>query len=500
MATSAQQVFCAGRGPERRSLWRSRHSLLQITFVFAAGIGASAFAPTATHAQAQCPNPVPVAISPPDLDAHTATQVPADVCTPAQIPGGNPIAYFDDYSWKAFIALVWPAKAGQRGAPDPGQGITNDKTPLVFETYKADWETFQPGGAAPTAWSDFSAAKLPCPNAQAGDFILSSFTKFGNVGEAGIGNLTAVLVAQNGTFVRYLAAYNQSEFEAIRTNQWYLAAKLPKPGGSLTFPDGALDVKSAWIDLTNVPHPERYHTRTAWLQNPISGACSGTPVVVGLVGLHIVQKTPSRPQWIWSTFEQVDNVPPPNYVPPQPPAKPTQTFTFNDGSPTPMPAALPSAYVWSNAIQNTPPPINIQRLTPINVDPAVSRNTVATNQIWRQALNQKNSVWQFYQLTMTQWPKVSPPNPALPGTPANTFPGTGATSAFANSTLETWDQTAIRAGCMNCHTQTQNHDFVWSLSMNAFAPPAAAVAAEAVHTSPAFASLKALLENQFAPR
>lgn len=29
---------------------------------------------------------------------------------------------------------------------------------------------------------------------------------------------------------------------------------------------------------------------------------------MGLVGFHIVQKTPSAPQWIWSTFEQVDNV------------------------------------------------------------------------------------------------------------------------------------------------------------------------------------------------
>ena len=31
---------------------------------------------------------------------------------------------------------------------------------------------------------------------------------------------------------------------------------------------------------------------------------------VALVGLHIAIKTASRPQWIWSTFEQVDNVPP----------------------------------------------------------------------------------------------------------------------------------------------------------------------------------------------
>jgi len=124
------------------------------------------------------------------------------------------------------------------------------------------------------------------------------------------------LIAQNGTFVRYLAAYNEPEFTSILSNKWYLAANLPQNqsllGDRITVPVGSLNVKSSWIDMRNIPHPERYHTRTAWLQDPISGTCSTNPVIVGLVGLHIVQKTPSRPQWIWSTFEQVDNVPPPS--------------------------------------------------------------------------------------------------------------------------------------------------------------------------------------------
>jgi len=37
----------------------------------------------------------------------------------------------------------------------------------------------------------------------------------------------------------------------------------------------------------------------------------GTPQlldrVVGLVGLHIAYKTPKRPNWIWMSFEHVDN-------------------------------------------------------------------------------------------------------------------------------------------------------------------------------------------------
>ncbi len=63
-----------------------------------------------------CPNaPVP---------GISSWQTPADVCVPAGFPG-NPIAFFDDYSWKTFIALVWPAKTGQRGVPDTTQSINS---------------------------------------------------------------------------------------------------------------------------------------------------------------------------------------------------------------------------------------------------------------------------------------------------------------------------------------------------------------------------------------
>ena len=53
-------------------------------------------------------------------------------------------------------------------------------------------------------------------------------SKFGNVGLAGTGDLVSVLIAQNGTFVRYLAAYNEVEFNQILTRQLYLAANLPQ--------------------------------------------------------------------------------------------------------------------------------------------------------------------------------------------------------------------------------------------------------------------------------
>jgi hypothetical protein len=461
--------------------------------------GAIAFASASASAQAPCPSPVPTQIPPPTLAAPAATLVPEDVCIPSSFQG-NPIAYFDDYSWRTFIALVWPALSGQRGVPDRGQSLAAIGVPLVFETYKADWETFQPNGTPPSVWNSNTTvwtsnpSQSPCAGAKPGDFLLAPVSKFGNVGLAGVGDLVSVLIAQNGTFVRYLAAYNQTEFNQILAGQLFLAANLPQnqtPVGSpIVFQNGSVDIKSSWIDMTNVANPGRYHTRLAWLIDPISGQCSQTPVTVGLVGLHIVQKTPSRPQWIWSTFEQIDNVPQPSYVPPTPPTRPTQTFAFNDGTNTPMPSTFPPNFAWSTVKSETmpPAPINVQRLKPVN------SSTVATNGVWQSALNRQNSVWQYYQLIMTQWP-VPGDTPANPGSPNFTFPGSGATSAFANSTLETWDQTNIRFGCMNCHNFIQNNDFLWSLQMNAFRPPAF-VAAAPLSASPALTALRSLLREQ----
>jgi hypothetical protein len=455
-------------------------------------------APLAASAQAPCPSQVPTAVPPPDITAPAATLVPDDACIPTVLVNPPvPLEYFDDYSWRAFIALVWPALKGQRGVPDPSLPITTVGVPLVFETYKADWETFQPNGAAPSEFNSNDSfwtsnpSQSPCSQAKPGDFLLAPIAKFGNVGLAGTGDLVAVLIAQNGTFVRYLAAYNQVEFNQILRNQYYLKAKLPPAGPPIVFQNGSIDIKSAWIDMTNVPNPQRYYTRLSWLVDPISGKCSNTPVSVGLVGLHIVQKTPTRPQWIWSTFEQIDNVPPPSYVPPTPPARPTQTFTFNDGTATAMPSSPPSDFIWSNAINAPAPPapINIQRTRPVN------DRTVKTNGLWQSALKAQNSVWQFYQLTMTQWP-VPANTPTNPGSPAFTTPAQGGiTSAFANTSLETWDQNRIQSGCMNCHTITQQNDFLWSLQMNAFAPPQVSMVPSA--QPQAIRELRALLREQF---
>ena len=67
-----------------------------------------------------------------------------------------------------------------------------------------------------------------------------------------------------------------------------------------------MELKAAWRVLTDPAQSSRYLTGQAVLVN--NGVCS--TATVGLVGLHIIHKTVTQPQWIWATFEHVDNVPP----------------------------------------------------------------------------------------------------------------------------------------------------------------------------------------------
>lgn len=419
-----------------------------------------------------CPNAPVANISSP--------QVPCDVCIPTSFPSSaNAIAFFDDYSWRSFIALVWPALNGQRGVPDPNQNV-GGPGPRVFETYKGLWELFHVDGSKPGPWNSYDLPAMNACGVQTGfnDLVLASFSKYSDLGQAFFGTLVGPLVAQNTTYVRYLTAYNQIEYDQITSTQWYLRANLP---ATLTFNINSLDIKSAWMDMTNAKHPERYYTRTAWLMDPGTGKCSQT--TVGLVGLHIVQKTPTRPQWIWSTFEQVDNVPPAQ------PGAPG-TFGFNDGTGTAMPPKNP--YPLTPLPIPVPSPFNVTRTMPISSLVVLGLpSTQQTNAAYQQALKSQGSIWQYYQLVMTQWP-VPGNTPGNPGTPQFSFPGSGANSSFANTTMETFDQGSIGTGCMACHNSTQKAtDFLWSLKDHAFPPNIPSLMIQ----DPSFRSLKMLIES-----
>jgi len=411
------------------------------------------------------------------VQSISSSAMPADVC----IPDGFtdvPVNYFDDFAWRAFVAMVWPAAPGHRGAADTGKTVAA-AGPRVFETMKSLWEVFHEDGSAPVSGFDAydTAANNACQvESRFGDLVLASFSGIDDIGQAGAGELAGPLAAQNGRYVRYQTLYNRAAFEFIVRNRYYLRSNLPKVPSPrpatpvMEFPIGSIVLKAAWLDMAGFPagQVKRYYTRIATVRDPGTGACSR--VTVGLVGLHIVQKTPSRPQWIWSSFEQIDNAPPSRFGDPV-------KFTFHDGGKAPMPAENPLSLV----------PLAPEPVTPFNVErPFFARGhpkTELTNYRYQELL--KDTVWQYYGIVVTQWPRIEG-NQALPvpatqnGDITNTFPGAGAFSAFANVSMETFDQGRPQLGCMSCHNQARmSADFMWSVLDHAYpariAPSAAAV-------------------------
>jgi hypothetical protein len=402
---------------------------------------------------------------------------------------------FLQFAWKGFLAMNWPAQdirpaegsAIARGLPDRKLviGQADEKT-TVWEQYQPNWYLFAANNAPPAAtpplpapgsqsfvaWNQHADLPAKCgpPVAKAGASapkILSSLSKVDDM--PGVGQaFTAPLIDQRGYYVRYEIRFNYPTFHYINANHYYLESaqqgqifELPKQQGSTP---GAILLKAAWKVLSDEErNSRRFHEAGAFLFTPGNGAvpaeCTG-PVPVGLVGLHIVQKTANFPDQIWSTFEHVDNVPDDPAT--APPGKrwsffdPASTATPNTKPQCPIPGMSPCD--WQPASSHTTAltgPTQVRRVNKV----ATSPNQPALNQIneaVRAALVKvnPNSVWQFYRLVEAQWRDPT----------GDFFPP----RRVANITMETYKQAD---SCMACHENataadnTTTADFTFELKL-----------------------------------
>lgn len=168
----------------------------------------------------------------------------------------------------------------------------------------------------------------------------------------------------------------------------------------------------------------------------IPTATGGTQEVqVGLVGMHIAHKTQSSPQWIWGTFEQVDNLVGDPLAHP-----PVKSSFYDPGCQICVPNLDPK--VTGDVSSST----QVMRAIPI---PGEKRDLNAQAEA---ALAKLSSVWQYYQLIDTQWPtnpsaKPTPWSAGLPGA-INNKPGGDPTPVFlTNITMETYFQRGLQPAC-----------------------------------------------------
>jgi hypothetical protein len=388
---------------------------------------------------------------------------------------------FASLSWQIFKMIVWPAAKSPtgepiRGVPDTLRPLSDMLGPRVFETYKPDWETFLRLAAPPLDWPQYAPTASACrnnPPIKPGTLVLSALSEFGNVQEQAGHNqqgqpITNILVAQNGKLARYLVGFDKKEFDLIRTHKLYNAMNLPKlntpPGPSADAPDGTIIVKSAWIELDGltVPRDSFYHQR-ALVQDTVTLDCQEAEV--GLVGLHIRYKTPERPQWVWASFEHIQNVPP--HASATELLRQPAAYTFNDGAGTPMPLQPPPAtLLGSPTFSPHAPPFNVELVKPI---PQAIQDI---NGQWQSAL--AGTVWANYRLMIVEWPAVggSPKLNAfqsIPEPPSITDSGAN----MLNTTLETFLQNAVGPNngliftCMGCHNAVQGLDYTFTIVLDA---------------------------------
>jgi hypothetical protein len=375
--------------------------------------------------------------APPESTANSQTAAVALAATPpADLPANPSQADSVTYAWQQFVALNWPAAAGERGVPDTTKtiGQTGD---VVWHTWKTPDEIFYPNGQAPPPWNQYGGQLPPqCTSAGAKNtsLILQRSSKVpGDISNAAIEAakeaVGGTLTDQHGNLARFEVRLNQAMFNGIVGPRFY-TVQAQDSASEISFSPGVMEVKASWRQMTSNDPPSvvsRYYTETAWIYTPSFGTEPPTCVMgtVGLVGLHITQKTPTRPQWTWATFEQIDNVPPAasGYSGP---------LSFNNPG-CPILSCPPNHSTEKNGVP-TGIPTQVTRVVPIG------QAAAAANPIWQQALRQAvpGSVFQYYQLVDNQWPQTPSRFPV-----GNPTPG-----LLSNTTMETY---VAESSCINCH-------------------------------------------------
>lgn len=413
-------------------------------------------------------------IPPVQISGNVPVTVPlaAQVNSPTQIRPN-----FDWFSWEQLIALNWPASSKGRGnaqSPDDPSAFLKAKsgTPTVWSTYKANWELFDQGDARPTPFDSWDV-KIPpqCTTAKPGERELLMTSKGNTVLNDGVQAFSFPLVDANRNYLYYEVRYSRDAYDFMRgadnnPASWlYLAKNLSPPKqqnmpASTSTPNhlGAIMIKAAWRDMAAVPAEQqsRYYTTKAQVYDPKTQQCSAH--TVGLVGFHVVQKLKDFPEWIWSSFEQVDILG--GLLPPCSPGDTncSQTHGFANRPQSTVLEPDPSKRT----------PVQAARLNPIPTTPPGAATT-DVNATFQKAL--AGTPWAYYQVVITQWPtsgstfKPIEDGGTYPCYSGQPFPQTGAT----NLTMETYFQSksdGFGAGgnsCMQCHYGAALYDFSWGL-------------------------------------
>lgn len=430
-----------------------------LSFVFAACDSGGDDDDTDTHTSDTHTDPPAVALGPtipPDVDTAAQARLTAAGAFP-QVQ-----RLFDELSWQTFVALNWPRDA----AGQPTDHLTDPGT-LYWETYSESYEVFKADGSPPDPYGEPRTTLPPIgpedlPNI--GDdvlqhpthrllFNLSSTDGFDVLDEVNQA-FSSPLWDQYGNLVHYEVLLNEAEHQYITNHVLYNLqgqVAFSTAHGAALFPSGqfgtdqvgAIELKLAWRLLTPADVASRYLVRDAFIV--VDDPPRWEAVVVGLVGMHIAHKTLSSPQWIWSTFEHVDNLQIDDFAAFGPgAAQHPKIPSFNNPS---------CEYCPVNVVPE--PDASGLRRTQVNRVVPIPKATQAYNAAVQAQLAALGSPLQFYELINTQWPT----DPQAPPAPIDQFPqnitnksgGQPTPTFLISSVMETYFQSGAAGSDITLH-------------------------------------------------
>lgn len=375
---------------------------------------------------------------------------------------------FDCFSWQSLVALSWAATENENGVPDRDVefGETGPRGLVVWQTYKG-WESVFPQDNNPQPCEEGESTDACWNSSLAGGENLYMTSKSGGFLDGQVEALpNAWLTDQNGQLTRYEILVNKDEFEFIIDNKLYNGQiqknypnNIDMPEGTNGGPVGPIELKAAWKILSDNDDPSKYFSTIATIQdtkiNPENGypqpnggvymTCTDSKNgicqrPVGLVGFHIAHKVKGNPQWVWSTFEQKNN------VPIQGKADPSITYSY-------------FKHDCGNSVECTENTNPRELVIPVSTPNQVARYLDVehggdkilpedVNSQWQELL--AGTVWENYELISTQWPTE-------PDGPSSIFgPGSPTPEILANTTMETYIQgdhvePKFASSCIGCH-------------------------------------------------
>jgi hypothetical protein len=411
------------------------------------------------------------------------------------------------FAWDGFVALQWPQlEGGSPGEPDTTASLCEASSGRpAYLQWMQKAQLLLPGGENPGTWDEPTYSTPMYTPSDGGPTLpllgaLSKTTNPNLVDEFDEAFSHRPLLDQNGRYVLFQIFLNRSEFEYISQNGYYDAVNqyaafqpggefvgFPKTGEASDFdppvvlPDwaqqGAIELKASWKQLDEVEIASgRFFMQDVYYASNISAAdppCG--PVTVGLVGLHILQLTPSTSStWFWATFEQVDNV---DVLPGNLSGVPS----FNPGPDTTCPPPYDNGYACNGEICTPSDPSGGTDCPPFapeggvlpnvcDADPAravnVSRVPEMTTPDDVESVNDEYrsrlpAPWRYYRLLNTIQPEDGGPA-CIPPQEGNTVN----TSYLTNVTMETYTQyyqfislpkcdgteaTPLSMNCTDCH-------------------------------------------------